>query len=222
MHEKEIMNIIEKSMPDGINVRGIIKKGISPSTVKKYLDVLENEKKFIFHEKIKNSDVYMIRQGDQISYSESHAIITQTMKEFEDVIYRSIEYASKWGISEQLEVYQHVVNVITLMKYFKQLATDIVNLDDSRIPQDIEDYVNHLDEISRNVNQKFNILLTPLAMIQLQNTMGESMEYLESIAKRKRRKGRKSKHIEKVLKDMANNSKLKDTMKDLEELSKSN
>ncbi|GKS67417.1 hypothetical protein YTPLAS73_09640 [Nitrosarchaeum sp.] len=203
MHEREIITAIEKAGFEGINVRGLVRAGLSPSTLLKYLPILENEKKLVYHEKIKNSDIYKIRTGNEITYEESKLLLNRGLDEISDVLTKAVEYSQKWGIAEQLEVYQHAVNVITLMKYIKQFGEEMMDIDKDAIPNDINDYVKRLDELSKTLNKKINLFLSPLVMVQLENTMSESLEYLEAVAKKKKRKGRKSKHIQKIEPELA-------------------
>ena len=102
-----------------------------------------------------------------------------------------------------------------MMKYFKQFAVDILKVDNPRIPEDIEIFEERINEIISKINKKINLFYLPLIMLQLQNSMGESMNYLENIAKDKRKRGKKAKHVEKMIKDIESDPK---QMKAIEKL----
>ena len=215
MHENEIIDVIEKAGFEGINVRGMVDRGLSPDTLQKYLPILENEKRLIYHERIKNSHVYMISHFDQLSYKESHEFMFKTLDEFEDIINQVLDKTKNWGVSEQIEVYHNMIHGLLMMKYFKQFAVDILKVDNPRIPEDIEIFEERINEIISKINKKINLFYLPLIMLQLQNSMGESMNYLENIAKDKRKRGKKAKHVEKMIKDIESDPK---QMKAIEKL----
>jgi len=215
MHENEIIDVIEKAGFEGINVRGMVDKGLSPDTLQKYLPILENEKRLIYHERIKNSHVYMISHFNQLSYKESHEVMIKSLDEFEDIINQVLDKTKNWGVSEQIEVYHNMIHGLLLMKYFKQLAVDIQKVDNPRIPKDIEISEERINKIITKVNKRINLFYLPLVMLQLQNSMAESMNYLENIAKDKRKRGKKAKHVEKMIKDIQSDPKQMKAIKKL-------
>ena len=207
IHEKRIIKAIEDSMPDGIHVQGMVKKfGISPTTLKQHLPVLENERKIIFHEKIKNKDVYKIRLHDEFSFEETRRTLAKSLHEFEIASISAINNSQDWGISERMEMYQNIANVISLLRYLHQFVIDTEKYDEKSIPNDIVKSIQKLDDISKMVNSYMNPLLHQFFMIQINNSVSESLDYLKSIPTRK--KGKQSKYINKVLGEMKLNPKV--------------
>ena len=219
MQEKEIMDAIENAGKKGINVRGMVSAGLSPATLKKYLTILENEKGLIIHEKVKNSDVYVIRHGSQVPYNISHEFVMKTLDEFDELLNQVFENTSKWGLAEKIEVYQNIVNFTVLMKYQIKLVLDIVNREDPRIPEDVEIISKRLDSMTTRINQSLDLSFVPFIMIQLQNSMGESIEYLESISNKTKRRGKKAKYVRPIVDEIKSNpEKLKEIETEFKEL----
>jgi len=193
-HEFEIFHAIEKEDRDGINVRGLQEKyGFAPNTLIKYLDTLENSHRLIYSEKFKNSLIYKIRLGNQSTRQETQEFIKSSIPELEKLINFSIQRSEKWSISDQMEVYHNVVNVLVFTRYLKKFATDI---SEHPFSEDEEKLFDELDRITKKVNQNINLILSPLMLLPLAKTVEESMVNLEKVSKGRRI--RKSKHIKKI------------------------
>ena len=105
----------------------------------------------------------------------------------------SIQRSEKWSISDQMEVYHNVVNVLVFTRYLKKFATDI---SEHPFSEDEEKLFDELDRITKKVNQNINLILSPLMLLPLAKTVEESMANLEKVSKGRRI--RKSKHIKKI------------------------
>lgn len=199
-HETDIINAIEKEGLDGIHVQGLIKKyKFSPTTVNQYLPILENEKKLIYHTRMKNKDVYYINMDQRPSYEELVDDLTDISSDLEHTILSAIEHAKKWSIAEQVEVFQHAVNVITLVKYIGDYLMDI---SDKELPEELEDMYADIDEIQKKVNKSVNLFFHSIVLVQIGSTIDESLDYLRSVKKRKH--GKQSKYVKEIVEQMAN------------------
>jgi hypothetical protein len=134
--------------------------------------------------------------------------------ELESVIMQALENAKKWSLSEQLEVFQHVVNVLTQLKFIKQYSID--TLEGEVIPDEMDNYFKKLDELTTLANKKINFFLAPLVFLQLSDSIENSTKYLKNVSKRKRRK--KSRIIKKFEEELKNDEKFKKQMKKLEKI----
>lgn len=196
-HERDIIQAIETSMPNGIHVQGLVKKnGLSPTTLKKYLPVLENEYRVIYHEKIKNKDVYRIRFSNEPTFDESEKMNSRSVADVRSTIIGAIIKSTNFGIAERIEVYHHAITVLALLRYTHQLAID-VGYDVKEIPSNITKYMNEIDRISQNVNTVMDPFTRSFYITQLDHTISESLEFLKNTEKA--RKGKPSKHIKIVL-----------------------
>ena len=193
-HEFEIFHAIEKEDRDGINVRGLQEKyGFAPNTLIKYLDTLENSHRLIYSEKFKNSLIYKTRLGDQPTRLETQEFVKSSIPEIEKLVNSSIQRAEKWSISDQMEVYHNVVNVLVFTRYLKKFVTDI---SEHPISEDEDKFFDELDKLTKKVNENINLILSPLMLFPLIKTVDESISNLEKVSKG--RKIRKSKHIKKL------------------------
>lgn len=198
-HEKEIIQEIEKSMPDGIHVQGLVKRGLSPTTLKKYLPVLENEYRIIYHEKVKNKDVYRIQLSDEPTFAESQKMYSRSLADIRSAIVGAIIKSANFGIAERIEVYHHAIVLLALLRYAHQLTIDVNNYEKG-IPNDIAKYMDGLDNISQNVNTVMDPFTRSFYITQLDHTISESLEFLKK--SKKARKGKPSKYIKSILNQM--------------------
>lgn len=210
-HENDILNAIEKSMPNGIHVQGLVKEfGLSPTTLKHYLPILENEKKLIWREKIKNKHVYKINLYHFPTFSETKKAYLKEFKRMEIAILKAINHSSKWALSERLEVYNHVSTVIALTRYYHQMEIDAIYDKKDSVPSELLTIVNKIDNLSEIINKTINSLLFEFHRIQMDNIVSNSIQFLETVPKRK--KGKQSKFMKKVLEDMKSDSKVYSAM----------
>lgn len=194
-HEFDLFRAIEDAEPHGINVRGLIKKyGISPTTTIKYLDTLENQHKLIYSEKMKNSLVYQVRKGDEMTHAETQEFVKSSISDIEKLVNSAMDISEKRSIAEQMEVYHQVVNVLVLTRFIKNFLNDISIT--QTLPDEMDKFFDKIDEITKNINKKINLLLSPIMISPLINSLDESINNLEKIVKGKNIK--KSKHIKKI------------------------
>ncbi len=195
-HEIDIFQAIEKEEPHGINVRGLTGKkyGFSPPTVIKYLSTLENQHRFIYSEKIKNSRVYHIRKGQEMTHAETQEFVKSSISDIEKLVNSAMDKSKKRSIAEQMEVYHQVVNVLVLHRYIKKFLNDISK--EQTLSDEMNKFFDQIDEITKKINLKVNLILSPLIILPLIHTLDESMINLEKITKGK--KIRKSKFIKKI------------------------
>lgn len=217
--ELSILKEIKNNMPKGIHVRALEKSlKMSPPTLVKYLRVLEDERRLIFHEKIKNKDVYRILSRYDQTFEESQQTYSKSLYEFISTIHTALDHSSNWELSERLQVYQHVVNVLALLRYVHQLRIDIERYDKNSIPKDIANYMKDLELYSTIINRGIDSNLGQFYFMQLSKTIDESMNFLKNIAKRKR--GIPSKYIKKILEDMKTHPEIYSKFKKIDDNSK--
>lgn len=187
-HEISILTTIEDSMPDGIHVQGIIRKiKMSPTTVNHYLPILENDHKMIFHERIKNKDIYKIKLIPLKTYKEQKKLYLESISALESTIKNAIKFASKCTLTEQLEIYSHMTNVLALIRYIQSSEVlDVKDLDS--IPADHLQYIKELERISIMVSKSINRRIHPLHLLMTDDKISSSRKYLEEITKKSKLK----------------------------------
>ena len=215
IHENRIFSAIEKSMPDGIHVQGLIKNfKISPTTLNSYLSILEDDKKLIYHERIKNKNVYKINLYNQPTFSETEKSYIDEFNKLEITILKAINHSSKWSLVERLEVYHHVSIVISMTRYFHQMEIDSLYEGKDAIPEDLLLTVKKLDTLSESINKTMHFLIFQFHRTQIDNTVFNSLEFLDSITTKKRVKP--SKFMKKIFEEMKDNPKVYETVMKVE------
>lgn len=209
-----ILNLI-KSKPDGIHLReiGRILKIPNPTLVKG-VKVLENDRGLIFHEQIKNRDVYKFRYPDDLTFKETQRMYSKSLEEITSVIFPALSRALTFGIPERLEVYRQVVSVLALVRYNQQSIIDIDRYNETSIPNDLVNYIANLEQISRIVNIGIGMELLPFYNYQINQTINESLKFLRKVLKSK--KGKPSKHIKVILEGMKTNPEVYSKFKKIE------
>ena len=209
-----ILNLI-KSKPDGIHLReiGRILKIPNPTLVKG-VKVLENDRGLIFHEEIKNRDVYKFRYPDDLTFKETQRMYSKSLEEITSVIFPALSRALTFGIPERLEVYRQVVSVLALVRYNQQSIIDIDRYNETSIPNDLVNYIANLEQISRIVNIGIGMELLPFYNYQINQTINESLKFLRKVLKSK--KGKPSKHIKVILEGMKTNPEVYSKFKKIE------
>lgn len=194
--EEGIIQTIEESMPDGIHVRGIIKKNISsPTTVVKYLRVLEKEHKIIYSEKIKNRDVYRIKHPDIPTFIEAKKTFVSSILDSRSAIIRAITKSSSFGVAERIEAYHHAIMLLALLKYQCQFYIDIGTYREN--DKAVKDYMCWIDNTSQNVNTIMDPVTRKFFEAHLDHTISETFELLSKL--KNARKGKPSKFIKALL-----------------------
>lgn len=219
IHEIEIFSAIKKSMPNGIHVQGLIRDfKLSTPTVLKYLDILENEKKLVYHEKIKNKYVYKINLHNFPTFSEIQKSYNDELKKLKITIINAINHSSKWGLSERLEVYNHVSTVIALTRYYHQMEIDALYNKKDSVPEELLSIVKEIDSISEIISKTINPLMFEFHRTQIDNVVFNSMEFLETVPKQK--KGKQSKFMKKIFEEMKLQPEVYNKVKEIEKVMK--
>jgi hypothetical protein len=191
-HEKDILSAIEESMPDGIHVQGIIKeKKISPTTVNHYLPILENERKLVYHERIKNKDVYKIKIRNEKTFQEQKEVYAKNTKGLENTIQKALKFASKRPLAEQLDIYGHITFVLAMIRQI-QNSEVLDGQDVDSIPTEHLNYLKELERISLQVSESMDSRIHPLHLLMVDKSIDSSRKFLEDISKTKKKTSKNS------------------------------
>lgn len=184
-HEEGILSAIEESMPDGIHVQGIIKKKkISPTTVNHYLPILESERKLVYHERIKNKDVYYIIKQNEKTFQEQKEAYAKNIKGLEKTIHRAIKFASKGSFAEQLDVYVQITFVLAMIRQIQNSEVVDGQKVDS-IPTEHLSYLKELERISVQVSKSMPSKIHPIHLLMIDRSIDLSRKFLEDMVKTK-------------------------------------
>lgn len=183
-HEKELLSAIEDTMPDGIHVQGIIRKiKMSPTTVNHYLPILENDHKLVYHEKIKNKNIYKIKILNEKSFAEQSKSYTKLISELEKEIKNSIQFANRSSLVQQLEIYGYITNILALTRYMQSF--EVLDDDPDSIPQEYLEHIKKVEQLSIVVRKSMNSKIHPLHLLMIDKSISSSRKFLKEMTRKK-------------------------------------
>jgi len=127
-------------------------------------------------------NVYLIHMKKHFMSTNNHPSIDETTNLFtsesiklQDVIIHALKNSEILSISEIIQVYYQVSNVISLVKFLRQKFGDLENTEEN------ETLLNKMQKMEKLIDEKFNETLHPLVMSQLKKSIENSRKNLKEM-----------------------------------------
>jgi len=113
--------------------------------------------------------------NNHLSIDETTDLFTFESSKLKEVIGHALKNSEILSISEIIEVYYQVSNVISLAKFLRQKFGDIENTEENKT------LLNKMQRIEKYIDEKFNETLHPLVMSQLKKSIENSKKNLNAM-----------------------------------------
>ena len=109
------------------------------------------------------------------SIDETTNLFTSESIKLQDVIIHALKNSEILSISEIIQVYYQVSNVISLVKFLRQKFGDLENTEENKT------LLNKMQKMEKLIDEKFNETLHPLVMSQLKKSIENSRKNLKGM-----------------------------------------
>ncbi len=109
------------------------------------------------------------------SIDETTNLFTSESIKLQDVIIHALKNSEILSISEIIQVYYQVSNVISLVKFLRQKFADLENTEENKT------LLNKMQKMEKLIDEKFNETLHPLVMSQLKKSIENSRKNLKDM-----------------------------------------
>jgi len=109
------------------------------------------------------------------SIDETTNLFTSESIKLQDVIIHALKNSEILSISEIIQVYYQVSNVISLVKFLRQKFGDLENTEENKT------LLNKMQKMEKLIDEKFNETLHPLVMSQLKKSIENSRKNLKEM-----------------------------------------
>jgi len=116
------------------------------------------------------------------SIDETTNLFTSESIKLQDVIIHALKNSEILSISEIIQVYYQVSNVISLVKFLRQKFGDLENTEENKT------LLNKMQKMEKLIDEKFNETLHPLVMSQLKKSIENSRKNLKDMKTNQRKK----------------------------------
>ena len=109
------------------------------------------------------------------SFNETTDLFNSESNKLQDDVSQALKNPEKLSISEIINVYYQVINVISLAKFLRQNFEDIKNTEESK------SLLIRIQEIEKYIDENFNRNLHLLIMLKLKKSIENSMKKLKDM-----------------------------------------